>query len=150
MMISIFLLLMLSNLLTRLIGTFLTVPWGDLAFLPGFVRFTSLFTRKFGYGLSQLLVWALHGRVMGAFPEAALLVWFLLLCCMPLGVGTWKNLLIFLLNSMLIISNAPHTVLTPYLMLPSTRFLMFGLWVRRPLLASASYSAPPRPLGDAW
>ena len=69
-MISIFLLLMLSNLLTRLIGTFLTVPWGDLAFLPVFVRFTSLFTGN-GYGLSLLLGWKRLGHGIGASPKVA-------------------------------------------------------------------------------
>ena len=70
---------MLSNLLTRLIGTFLTVPWGDLAFLLGFVGSTSLFTGKFGYGLSLLLVWEWLGHGMGASPEVAHSVWFSLL-----------------------------------------------------------------------
>ena len=71
-----FLLLMLSNLLTRLIGTFLTVPWGDMASLPGFVRFTSLFTGKFGYGLSLLLVWERLGHWMGTSPKVAHSIWF--------------------------------------------------------------------------
>ena len=65
---------MLSSLLTRWIGTFLTVPLGGLVFLPSFVGSISLSTRRFGYGLSSLLVQALLGRGMGAFPKAALLV----------------------------------------------------------------------------
>ena len=103
---------MLSNLLTRWIGSFLTVPLGGLVFLPGFVRSTSLSTGRFGYGLSSLLVSALLGRGMGAFPKAALLVWSSSLRFMPLGVGTWSHLLIFLPNSMLIISSAPLFMLT--------------------------------------
>ena len=63
--------------------TFLTVPLGGLVFLPGFVGSTSLSTGRFDFGLNLLLVQALHGRVMGAFPKAALLAWFLLLRCMP-------------------------------------------------------------------
>ena len=60
-----------------LIGTFLTVPWGDLAFLPGFVRFTSLFTGKFGYGLSLLLVWGVAWTPDGGIsPKVAHSVWF--------------------------------------------------------------------------
>ena len=150
MMISIFLLLMLSNLLTRLIGTFLTVPWGDLAFLLGVVRFTSLFTGKLAYGLSLLLVWERLGHGMGASPKVAHSVWFSWLRSMLLGVGIWKILKEFHPNSVLIISNAPPKMLTPYWMMPRKRFLMFRLWVRRPHLASVCYSAPPRPLGDAW
>ena len=57
---------------------------------------------------------------------------------------------VFLSNSMPIISNALQKVMTPHWMLPSALFLIFGLWVRKPLQAGASYSAPPRQLGDAW
>ena len=75
---------------------FLTVPLGGLVFLPGFAGSTSLSTGRSDFGLNLLLVWALHGREMGAFPKAALLEWFLLLRCMPLGVDTWSHFLVFL------------------------------------------------------
>ena len=65
---------------------------------------------------------------LGAFPKAALLIWFLLLRCMPLGVDTWSHLLIVLPNSMLIISSAPPMMLTLYWLLPSIPYLMFMPW----------------------
>ena len=70
---------------------------------------------------------------MGAFPKAALLVWSSSLRCMPLGVGIWNHLLIFLTNSMLIISSAPPVTSTLYWLLPNILYPMFMPWNRRPL-----------------
>ena len=64
----------------------------------------------------------------GAFSQAALLVWFLLLRFMSLGVDTWSRLLMFLPNSMLIISSAPLMTLTLYWLLHSIPYLVSMLW----------------------
>ena len=71
---------------------------------------------------------------MIAFPKAALLVWSSSLRCMPLGVGTWSHLLVFLPDSMLIISSAPPVTSTLYWLLPSILYPMFMPWDRRLLL----------------
>ena len=61
-----------------------------------------------------------------------------------------SHLLIFLPNSMLIISSAPAMTSTLYWLLLNILYPMFMPWDRRPLLVSACYSAPPRLLVDAW
>ena len=85
----------------------------------------------------------------GGIPQAALLVWSSSLFFLPLGVGTWSHLLIFLPNSVLIISSAPPMTSTLYWLLPSILYPMFMPWDRRPLLASVCYLAPLRQLVDA-
>ena len=90
--------LMSSSLLTRLIGPFLTVPWVDLGFLPGFVRCISSFILKSGSGLSLLLVLVNLGVGMGVFHRVVLLVCSLLLLFMYLGVGVWRPCLLLGLN----------------------------------------------------
>ena len=62
---------------------------------------------------------------MEASPKVAHSVGSSWLRSMLLGVGIWKVLKVFLPNFMLIISNAPPVMLTPYWLLPNTRFLMF-------------------------
>ena len=57
--------------------------------------------------------------------------------------------MIFLPNSMLIISSALLVTSTLYWLQPNVLYPMFMLWDRRPLLVSACYSAPPRLLVDA-
>ena len=67
----------------------------DCACLPAWFRsgFTCLFTGKFGYGLSLLLVWEWLGHRMGASPKIPHSVWFSLLRSMLLGVGIWTQTL---------------------------------------------------------
>ena len=62
-----FLLLMLSNLLTRLIVSFWIVSCPVLGFLAGFVMLILRTMRMFGCGLSWLLVLVSPGLVMGVF-----------------------------------------------------------------------------------
>ena len=91
----------------------------------------------------------LLGSLMGAFPRDALLVWSSLSRFILLGVAIWSHLLVFLLNSMLIILSAPLIVLTLFWLLLNILFLMSMLLVRKLLLVSVCYLAPLRLLVDA-
>ena len=82
---------------------------GDLAFLPGFVRFTSLFTGKFGYGLSLLLVWEWLGHGMGASTQDCPLSMVFIVSLYAPWCRHLENVKgIPPPNSKLIISNAPQ------------------------------------------
>ena len=104
-----FLLLMLSNLLTRLIGPLWTVYCPVLGFLAGFVMLTLNTMLMFGCVSSLQPALVSPGLVMGVFPRFVPSVWCSLSLCICPGVGILLLRLVFSLRPDLLFSAARFT-----------------------------------------